>query len=352
MDEIINKQAVGIRFLITVASFVIVVGGMQAAKSILIPFLLGAIIAVICAPFLLWLQNKGVPKWVALVMIIAVIIVIGLIVISFIGTSVAELAKTLPEYQTRLEQQEQIFTKQLQGMGIDTSQIVFQNIFGADLVMQIFGNLLTSLGKVLTNSFLILFIVIFMLLEASSLPTKIQAALGAHDQSLIHLTKLSKSINSYLVIKTTISLATGIAVTLWLILLDIDFPFLWGLIAFLFNYVPTIGSIIASVPAILLGLIQFGFIRAIYVAIGYLLINGIIANLIEPRVMGQGLNLSTLVVFLSLIFWGWVLGPVGMLLSVPLTMFVKIALESSPDTRWAAILLGSESSAKAEQQRQ
>ena len=138
------------------------------------------------------------------------------------------------------------------------------------------------------------------------------------------------------------SLLTGVVIALWLWFLNVDYAVLWGLMAFLFNFVPNIGSIIAAVPAVLLALIDPGPVAAFYAACGYLVVNVIIGNVIEPRVMGKGLGLSTLVVFLSLVFWGWVFGPVGMLLSVPLTMIVKIVLEEHPETNWIAVLLGTE----------
>ena len=138
-----------------------------------------------------------------------------------------------------------------------------------------------------------------------------------------------------------ISLATGVLVAAWLRIVGVDYALLWGLLAFLLNYIPSIGSFIAAVPAVMLAFLQLGPGDGIVTAIGYLVINTVIGNFIEPRVMGEGMGLSTLVVFLSLIFWGWVLGPVGMLLSVPLTMIMKIALEASDETRWIAVLLGS-----------
>ena len=121
---------------------------------------------------------------------------------------------------------------------------------------------------------------------------------------------------------------------------------LWGVLAFLLNYIPNLGSIIAGTPAVLLAFIQFGLGRALVVAAGYVVINIVFGNMIEPKIMGQRLGLSTLTVFLSLVFWGWVWGPVGMILSVPLTMVVKIALESKTETRWIALLLGSERALK------
>ena len=121
--------------------------------------------------------------------------------------------------------------------------------------------------------------------------------------------------------------------------MKVDYPLLWGLLAFLLNYIPNLGSIIAAVPTVLLTLVQLGWSAALIVFAGYSVVNVVIGSFIEPRFMGKGLGLSTLVVFLSLVFWGWVLGPVGMLLSVPLTMTLKIALESSEENRWLAKLL-------------
>ena len=136
-------------------------------------------------------------------------------------------------------------------------------------------------------------------------------------------------------------------VAIWVALLGIDFPVIWGLLAFLLNYIPNLGSIIAAVPPVLLGYIQFGIGRALLVAAGFVVINVVFGNGIEPKLMGRKLGLSTLVVFLSLIFWGWVWGPVGMLLSVRMTIVEKIAMESSPTTRWISIVLDSDSSVRA-----
>jgi len=158
---------------------------------------------------------------------------------------------------------------------------------------------------------------------------------------MTHFDAFVRDVKHYLAIKTWICLATGFLMTVFLISINLDYAILWGVLAFLLNYVPTIGSIIAALPAVLLAYIQLGGGWAVGVAIGYLAVNMIMGNLVEPRVMGQGLGLSTLVVFLSLLFWGWVLGPVGMVLSVPLTVTLRIALESREDTRWIAVLLGS-----------
>jgi AI-2 transport protein TqsA len=145
-----------------------------------------------------------------------------------------------------------------------------------------------------------------------------------------------------MVIKTLISLATGILVGIGLSVLGVDFPVLWGFLAFLLNYVPNVGSTIAAIPAVLLAYIQLGFGRAVTAAAVYMVVNFILDNVIETKLMGRRLGLSSLVVFLSLIFWGSLLGPVGMVLCIPLTMTVKFACENNKDTQWIAVLLGPE----------
>jgi len=208
--------------------------------------------------------------------------------------------------------------------------------------MRLAGTLLSGLSSVLTNAFLILLTVVFILLEAADLPKKLQAALRNPEKSLATIEKFSRSANRYVVIKTLISAITGFAISLWLLILGVDYPVLWGTLAFLLNYVPNIGSIIAAIPPALLALVQFGVGSALLTALGFLVVNNVLGNLIEPKLMGKGLGLSTLVVFISLVFWGWVLGPIGMILSVPLTSLVKIALENHEDTRGLAIMLGSD----------
>jgi predicted PurR-regulated permease PerM len=217
--------------------------------------------------------------------------------------------------------------------------------FDPGAAMQLAASTLAGFGGALTNAFLILLTVVFILLEASSLPQKIHAALHHPGASLAGFERFVDNVRRYMAIKSAVSLMTGVVITTGLWLIGVDYPLLWGVLAFLLNYVPNIGSIIAAVPAVLLAFVQLGTLSALLSAALYVAVNMIIGNAIEPRFMGRGLGLSTLVVFLSLVFWGWVLGPVGMLLSVPLTITVKIALESSSESHWLAVLLGPEGEA-------
>jgi len=188
-----------------------------------------------------------------------------------------------------------------------------------------------------------LIMVIFMLLEVSTFKKKLEIINPA---SLSRMDKIVLNINKYFGTKTLTSFVTGIAIAIGLAIVGVDFPLLWGLLAFLLNFIPNVGSIIAAIPAILLALIQLGPSSAIVTSIIYIVVNGVIGNIIEPKVMGKNLGLSPLIVFVSLIFWGWVLGTVGMLLATPLTMVIKIILDSLDNTKNIGIMLGDESSLK------
>ena len=213
--------------------------------------------------------------------------------------------------------------------------------------MNLTARLLAELGSALSNIVLILLTVAFILFEASSFPVKLRAVLGDPQQVFPQFTRFVGDIERYMAIKTLISLATGILIGIWLAILGVDFPVLWGFLAFLLNYVPSVGSTIAAVPAVLLAFIQLGIGRAAMAASGFMAVNFILDNVIETRLMGRRLGLSTLVVFLSLIFWGSLLGPVGMVLCIPLTMTLKFACENNKSTRWIAVLLAPEAPAES-----
>jgi len=335
-----NRKMNAPQILVTIAAFVIVVAGMSQAKVILVPFLLAAFIAIIVASPLFWLQRKGLPTWLALIIVILGVLVIGLLIGGLVGSSVKDFSRDLPVYEAKLRQQTTLVMGWLDNLGIDISDPAITGAFDPGSAMKFVATLLNGLGNVLANGFLILMTVIFILLEASSFPVKLRKILGGSELSLEHFDSFIENVKQYMAIKTLVSLATGILVAIALALIGVDYPLLWGLLAFAFNYIPNIGSIIAAVPAVLLAIIQLGLIKAVVAAACYVVLNLLMGNIVEPRFMGRGLGLSTLVVFLSLLFWGWILGPVGMLLSVPLTITAKMALDSRDDTRWLAVLLG------------
>lgn len=325
--------------LVATASFVIVVAGMRAAAAIINPFLLSVFLAILFTPPLFWLQRKGVPNALAISAIILVLLVVVFLLAVFVGRSVNNFSQQLPVYQQRLSAIMASSLDWLGDLGLDLSKSPLTDYFSPGKAMRMAANLLAGLTGLFTNLFLILLTVIFILVEASVFPKKIQAAFPDPEKTVGQFRTFMESVNRYLAIKTLFSLATGITIWLWLAVLGVDFAATWGMVAFFLNFVPNIGSIIAAVPAILLALIQLGAPSAFLVCLGYAVVNIVFGNIMEPRFMGRGLGLSTLVVFISLIFWGWVLGTIGMVLSVPLTMIVKIALASDEDTQWIAIML-------------
>lgn len=330
------------RTLFVLAAFIIVVAGMRSAESLMVTFLLSGFFAIVCAPPFSLMRAKGLPAWLSLIVVVIFIVLIQLVFITIVTTSLGELSRNMPVYQERLLGLTGETLNILAGWGIDVPREKLLQHFDPGMIFKIAANALGSLGGVLSNSFLIILTVIFMLFEGASLPAKLRLAFGESSNHMQHIQHFLDTVKKYTTIKAVISFLTGLAIYVWLWILDVDFPLLWATIAFLFNFVPNIGSIIAAVPAVLLALIQLGPITALLTVAGYLVVNMVMGNIIEPRYLGKGLGLSTLVVFLSLVFWGWVLGPVGMLLSVPLTMLIKIALESSEETQWLAILMGPE----------
>jgi AI-2 transport protein TqsA len=325
--------------LITAAAFVIVVAGMRTASTIINPFLLSVFLASLCAPPLYWLQRQGVPNGLAVAIILAGLLVAALLLMVFVGRSVNTLTQQLPVYQERLGTIMAGLVAWLSSLGLDMTNVLVTDYLSPAKVMTLVYYVLSMVRGLFTNMFLVFLTVLFILIETSGFPSKLQAASPNPEKTLGHFKAMTASVNQYMGVKAIFSLATGILVWILLTLIGVDFAPTWGLLAFLLNFIPNIGSIIAAVPAILLALIQLGLPSALLTLLGYLVVNITIGNFLEPRVMGRSLGLSTLVVFLSLLFWGWVLGPIGMVLSVPLTMIAKIALAANEDTRWLAVLL-------------
>lgn len=335
-----NKPLVNHNVMINIAAFIIIVAGLKAATQLLVPFLLAVFIAVLCAPLMIWLKAKRVPSTLSVLLVVVLFFLIAATLGTVIGSSLSAFYQDLPEYEQKLQLLGQGIISSLQGFGIVVDEAVFANYIDPGAAMKMVATVFSGLGGVLTNTFLILFSVIFILFEASDFPDKVRRALGSKTLALDHFQSFSDSVQRYLLIKTLVSIGTGLVVGSVLALMGVDYAILWALIAFLLNFIPNIGSIIAAVPPMLIALIQLGPMSSLMVAVLYMITNTVFGNVIEPRYMGRSLGLSTLVVFVSLVFWGWIFGPVGMLLSIPLTMVVKIALENSEKNRWVAVLLG------------
>lgn len=340
---VINQNATGVlKALVVTASLFIVLAGVKTAANILVPFLLATFIAIICNPLVTKMGQYRIPKGIAVLAVIILFLTVVLSLAGLVGKSLTELSALMPEYREQLKEQFAWAVEKLASYNIVLSSALITEHFDPSAAMGLAADMLSGLGNMMANLFLIILTVVFMLFEASSLPKKLHLAMDDPEMRLRQIDKFLSSVNNYLAIKTLVSIATGAIVSIMLWAFGLDFPLLWGVLAFLLNYIPNIGSIIAAVPAMSLAILQLGAPQAGLIGLGYLVINTVMGNMVEPRYMGRGLGLSTLVVFLSLIFWGWLLGTVGMLLSVPLTMIIKIALENSAEGRWLAVLLSGE----------
>ena len=333
---------VGVRYLVAAACLVVIIAGLRAAAELILPFLVAVFLAVVNVPVMNWLVRLKVPKPLAvLCTVLLAIAVIGALVAVLAG-SVNQLTAAAPAYQERLRELAGSLLGFGARLGLPVEEWASLDLAPSgmfDLIGGVIGDTVRTVGAFLSNTFLVLLTVIFILFEAAGFSRKITAAFGARQSSFSQMARMAQQVQTYLVVKTAVSAATGLTVGIWVALMGLDFPLLWGVLAFLFNFIPTLGSILAAVPAVMLAIVQFGPGRAAVIAGGYLAVNIIFGNAIEPTLMGRRLGLSTLVVFGSLVFWGWVWGPIGMLFSVPLTMAVKIALENSREFRWVAVLL-------------
>ncbi len=350
------EETPGLRLLFTLAVMVVLVHGLRLAQPIMMPFAVAAFLAVISLPVVFWLRKKRIPTPVAILLtVLAVASVFGLVIL-LASQQLAELQALGPAYgRALLSQVENLIFRLLEvGLPVELQpalENVRDNVLGVlnQYLLALAGGTFTWALSFVTTTFLVFLILAFALSEAAVFPAKLRAVTGDRLASDERLGKIVGEVQGYLVIKTLVSVATGVLLGLWTWTMGLDSPLLLGLIAFVLNYVPTIGSIIASAPALVLAfvnfdaagstIVDFDLQRAVVVGIGYLVVNVGFGNWLEPTLLGRRLGLSTLVVVLSLVFWGWLWGPVGALLSVPLTMVAKIMTENTKDLKWVAVLL-------------
>jgi predicted PurR-regulated permease PerM len=328
-------------YIVVMASIVVVLAGVKSAVAIVVPFLLSLFIAIILSPLYSFLHRKGVPSIVALALTIIPFLVFLALVAGLIGDSVQDFSSKTDFYSQKLSEYYLHLANLAASYGIKLPVAEFSKLLNTAQIMKFVTRIIRSMGSLFTNGFVVILTVVFILLEFDNFIEKIVFA-NRDGDARKQIDDILGHIKSYMVIKAAISLLTGLVVWLGLLYIGTDYAFLWGVLAFVFNFIPNIGSIIAAVPAILITLVQLGGVDALLVAGFYFLVNILVGSVLEPRVMGEGVGLSTLVVFLSLLFWGWLLGLVGMLLSIPLTIMAKIAFNANAETRWLAVLLGNE----------
>jgi AI-2 transport protein TqsA len=337
-----SKPDMLLRSFLVIAALVIIIAGIREARVIVAPVIVAAFVAITLYPAVLQLQKYRIPSTLSVLIVVFGILVIGVGIGIMAGKSVDMFAERIPMYEQRLRNETVRILQYTQEMGIEIPEKGVLSMIEPGTAFAIVANLVREFGNLLANALLVLLVTTFMLLEVAGIPARFKRALGYLDSDFLWFGDFTRTLHRYLAIKTIVSFGTGLCVTGWLWFLGVDFPILWGLLAFMLNYVPNIGSFIAAIPPLILTILQLGWGSALLVALGYLVINVSLAMILEPRFLGYGLGIPTLMVFFSMLFWGWILGVIGVFLSVPLTMTVLIALKSKPETRWITLLLGSD----------
>lgn len=339
-----SKQATP--YLVAAASIIVIIAGLKVAAPILVQLLMALFIAIICIPSIRWMEDHKVPRSLALVIVLAVILAFVYAVVALVGDSINDFNGNKDFYIEQLSSRVKSISDWIVSHGVLIENVNIAAAFEKADIMSLVTMVLGGVGNIFSDFFLIFLCVIFILAETASLPAKFSRAFSNAQDKMVLVNNILSKIRHYLAIKAATSLLTGVLASLALLFIGVDYPFLWGMLTFLLNFIPNLGSLLAAIPPVILALIQLGPLGVMWTGISFFAINNFVGNYLEPKLMGKMLGLSAFVVFLSLILWGYIFGIVGMFLSVPLTMMIKIALDTHKKTRWLGILLGPEEEAK------
>ena len=333
-----------VSLLVGLASVVLIVAGLRTMAGVLTPILLSLFLVLITYPILAWLKGRGLPNWLAYILILLSVIAIGAFGVLFLVTSVNELITLLPTYSDQIETQVDGLWQWLTEQGVTLDDIQSLSWFQPERIIQLSLGLTTTLLGILSDTGLTLLIFVYMLATAPTFSAQLKKGLRDDPSALQRLEEFAHSTSSYLMIKGWLGALTALVQMLLMWFLGLDFAVLWGVLSFAFNFIPNIGFYLALVPPLLIAIIELGWLKAVLFAVAYVLINNFFDMVIAPRYLAKGLDLSVLVTFLSVIIWSWILGPIGAFLALPLTIMVKtLLLEPFPQTQLIARLMGSDS---------
>ena len=317
-------------YLAGLASIFVILFGIRGTASIINPILLAVVITITVLPIPGRLTKRGLPGWLALVLtILAVVLLLGLVIFT-VFFSVTKLSTELPAYMAEAA------ATTTEATGSETSDTATQITIQMGQIAQ---GVLTTVLELLVQFGWALAIFFFMISAAMALPSAVRMGLDPRASIISRISSLTEDIRHYLTILTGVNFLVGLGDTVFLLILGVDYALLWGLLAWFMGYIPSIGFMIALIPPVLMAYAQYGLQTALIVLVGYILINGGVQNFIQPKIMGQGLKISPVVVFIGLFVWGYLLGGIGALLAVPLTLLVLVIMENFEGTRPMAILM-------------
>ncbi|HXL37578.1 MAG TPA: AI-2E family transporter [Ktedonobacteraceae bacterium] len=339
MKSMMVRGSPVIRPLLAAAALVIVVFGLKYSSDVLAPIFLAATLAILFTPALWWLEKKGLPSWLALVVMVLALGGFIILLIFILTTSLEQLSLHMPEYAELLHQRINTLGAALGTIGIDLQESL--NTMVVDTTELAHSAIDVALG-VLSNGVAIvffLFLLFLMLVESRSIASKFQARLQTGNNLAIQLGNYTRQIQKQYRIQAMSNLLSAVALTAEFLLFRIDGAFLWGFLAFILGFIPNVGLIIACLPAVIIAFILHGIGTALVILVIGIILNATMDNAVTPRIYGKGLNLPVLLVFTSFIFWSWVFGFVGALLAIPATLFVKALLQGRQETRFLVVLL-------------
>lgn len=323
------------------ACIVVIIAGVKIASEIVIVLFLAIFISSIISTLIKILDKKHIPKIISYLLVLGFFTLISLLLAYIVNISLKDFITNLPTYEEKLQQTIVNIISLAENYGYSIDKKTILDTLNLNSFFGITTNLIGSIGTFLSKFLLIIIGIGFILAESKSFEKKLKILFRKESDKIEHFKLFSNNIQKYFLVKTATSFLTGFLVAITLIFFDISYPILWGVIAMLFNFIPVVGSIIAAIPAILLSFLTSDLNTTLILIVLYLAINIFISNIIEPKFMGKELGLSPLVIFFSLILWGWVLGIVGMFLAVPITMTLKIAFDSNKTTKWISLLMSS-----------
>ena len=327
--------------IVIVAGMIIILAAIKAAAAILGMFFLAVFLAISFTPAFARLRSKGVPNGLAVLILFVVIIGFALLLFGLAWFPLSRLDDKIPVYQTNLSGQIASAQNLLEGLGVDVSRFEEEGLFEIGKVLRFLAAVILTITNTMFLLLVVVLTAVFMMLEASSYPDRLRSGLGVSNTVIDHYRSFARSVNSYLLTRIKLNLALAVPVTIMLFILGVDFPILWGVVTFFAGFIPVVGFLLAIFPPASLALMESGWVYAVIVIAGFTIINVIVDNVIQPRLMGQDLNLSPVVVFLSLFLWSFLLGGIGMLLAMPLTVLIVLLFAQFRETRWLAILMSS-----------
>jgi len=334
-----QERASILRPIVIVAGIIIILAAIKAAASILSLFFLAVFLAITFSPGFGWLRNKGVPGGLAVLIMFGVIIGFALLLFGMAWVPISQFDDKLPGYQSNLSDQISAASNLLARFGIDISSFEEQGFLDIEKVVRFLASVIITISNTMFLLMVVVLTAIFMVLEASSYPERLRLGLGVSTRVIDQYRSFAQRVNSYLLTRVKLNLALAVPVTILLAVLGVDFPIFWGVVTFFAGFIPVVGFLLAVAPPAALGLIESGWVTAVIVIAGFVIINGLVDNVLQPRLMGQDLNLSPVVVFLSLFLWSFLLGGVGMILAMPLTVLTVIVFEQFQETRCLAVLM-------------